>query len=136
MGVTPHLRDRIKAFMATHKVSQNELARRLDVDKTYVSKWLNGRADPSTETLESIVEAIGGALALGDGDGAVLASLLAVPQDDREMVAATVGALGALRRDDPGAYDSFRAMCRFVQDRAAMLSARGPALYVVENGRK
>jgi transcriptional regulator with XRE-family HTH domain len=49
----------IRSFRLEAELSQEELAARADLDRTYISGVERGRRNPTVETLQSIVHALG-----------------------------------------------------------------------------
>lgn len=52
------VRNRIEERLRAKKMSQKDLAEKLDVTEVTVSRWLNGERDPSIETLNKIADAL------------------------------------------------------------------------------
>lgn len=50
--------NRIEGLLKTKKMSQKDLAEKLDVTEVTVSRWLSGERDPSIETLNKIAEVL------------------------------------------------------------------------------
>jgi transcriptional regulator with XRE-family HTH domain len=48
-----------KGLMKEQNITQEELARRLGVTQSMVSRWLNPKADPKVSTLRRIADAMG-----------------------------------------------------------------------------
>ena len=53
------LGENLKKLRFKKKLSQGELAKRLDVDRAYISNIENGRMNPTLSTLEKIARALG-----------------------------------------------------------------------------
>ena len=53
------VRNRIEERLRAKKMSQKDLAEKLDVTEVTVSRWLSGERDPSIETLNRIADALG-----------------------------------------------------------------------------
>lgn len=49
----------MKKWRLKKKMSQGDISRALDVDRSYVSNIENGRMNPTLSTLEKLAEAIG-----------------------------------------------------------------------------
>ena len=52
------VRNRIEERLRAKKMTQRDLAEKLDVTEVTVSRWLNGERDPSIETLNRIASAL------------------------------------------------------------------------------
>ena len=52
------IRSRIEERLRAKKMTQRDLAEKLDVTEVTVSRWLNGERDPSIETLNKIAKAL------------------------------------------------------------------------------
>lgn len=52
------IRSRIEERLRAKKMTQRDLAEKLDVTEVTVSRWLNGERDPSIETLNKIAKVL------------------------------------------------------------------------------
>lgn len=59
----PSVSDRIIYWLLRLKLSQSELARRVGVDKSVISRWVNGVSVPTQGSLEKLCSAVGITLA-------------------------------------------------------------------------
>lgn len=57
-GLTAHVASEIRAWMARKRLTRTELARRLEVDDTWVGKRLNGRTEIGLTDLEKIADVL------------------------------------------------------------------------------
>lgn len=55
----PSIGDRIIYWRLRLKVSQSELARRVGVDKSVISRWINGASVPTSANIERFCAAVG-----------------------------------------------------------------------------
>lgn len=75
-GLTAYVAAEIRAYLGRHSIPKSELARRLEVDNTWVGKRLNGRTEITLTDVERIATALGTrpTLFLPRGDGGLPAS--------------------------------------------------------------
>jgi ribosome-binding protein aMBF1 (putative translation factor) len=50
--------ERLKAAMAAHKLSQRDLAARMDVDESLISHYVNGNREPGRKLMADILDAL------------------------------------------------------------------------------
>ncbi|MEI8018008.1 MAG: helix-turn-helix transcriptional regulator [Schlesneria sp.] len=58
MILDDRFRTKVRAAMLAHGWSQAELARRMNVDRQYVFKYLGQNVSPETKTIEKFAEAL------------------------------------------------------------------------------
>ena len=51
--------DLVKTEMKEHKITQEEIADKLDSSQGMISNWLNGRFEPQLYNLERLLNAVG-----------------------------------------------------------------------------
>ena len=59
MNEAERLGKNIKRIRTTKGISQGEISRRLNVDKSFISNIENGKTNPTLETIVKIAKAIG-----------------------------------------------------------------------------
>lgn len=104
--------ERVKELRKARGVSQRELAGRVGIDFTYLSKIENDRTEPPSE---STIERIAEALDANADDLLVLADRF--PSDLADDLKDTE-TIGALRRSLAGDFDSFEDVKRALSKRA------------------
>ncbi len=104
--------ERVKGLRKERGVSQRELAERVGINFTYLSKIENDRMEPPSE---ETIRRIAGALDAGADDLLVLADRF--PSDLADDLKDTE-TIGALRRSLAGDFDSFEDVRRALSKRA------------------
>ncbi len=59
MQSSKRLGENLRKLRLKNKLSQGDLAKKLNVDRAYISNIENGRMNPTLSTLEKIAEALG-----------------------------------------------------------------------------
>ena len=104
--------ERVKGLRKARGVSQRELAERIGIDFTYLSKIENDRMEPPSE---GTIRRIAGALDASADELLVLADRF--PSDLADDLKDTE-TIGALRRSLAGDFDSFEDVKRALSKRA------------------